>query len=62
MTVQELKEIVNSIPDRYNDCDLFTDVSFNEFAEVKDLARIAEPKIDGYKIPKNKFYVGLVTK
>lgn len=62
MTVKELKDAINNIPDRYNDCDLFTDVGFNEFAEVNDLARIAEPKISGYKIPKDKFYVGFVTK
>jgi hypothetical protein len=62
MTVKELKDIVNSISDEYNECKLFTDVGFNEFADVDDLARIAEPKVDNYKIPKDRFYVGFVTK
>ena len=62
MTVKELKDIVNSIPDEYNDCKLFTDVGFNEFVDVDDLARIAEPKVDSYKIPQDRFYVGFVTK
>ena len=62
MTVQELKEIINSIPEKYDLCKLFTDVGHNEFADVADIARIAEPKISGYKIPENRFYIGLITK
>ena len=62
MTVQELKEIINSIPKEYESCELFTDIGHNEFADVADIARIAEPKISGYKIPENRFYIGLIVK
>ena len=62
MTVKELKELINSIPSEYDDNTLFTDVSFNEYAEIADLVRIAEPKISGYKIPKDYFYIALMLK
>lgn len=62
MTVKELKETISCIPDEYDTCELFTDVGHNEFADVSDIARIAEPKISGYKIPENRFYIGLITK
>ena len=62
MTVKELKELINSIPSEYDDNTLFTDVSFNEYAEIADLVRIAEPKISGYKIPNDYFYISLMLK
>ena len=62
MNVKELKEIVNSIPSEYDDNTLFTDISSDEYAEIADLVRIAEPKISGYKIPKDYFYISLMLK
>lgn len=62
MNVKELKEIVNSIPSKYDNNMLFTDVSSDEYAEVADLVRIAGPKISGYKIPKDYFYIALMLK
>ena len=62
MTVKELKEIVDSIPSEYDDNTVFTDVSSDAYVEVTDLVRIAEPKISGYKIPKDYFYISLMLK
>lgn len=62
MTVKELKELINNIPAEYNDNTLFTDVSSDEYAEIADLVHIAEPKISGYKIPKDYFYIALMLK
>lgn len=62
MNVKELKEIVNSIPSEYDDNTLLTDVSPDAYVEVVDLVRIAEPKISGYKIPKDYFYISLMLK
>jgi hypothetical protein len=59
MTVKELKKIINSIPSEYDNNTLFTDISSDEYAEIADLVRIAEPKISGYKIPKDYFYISL---
>lgn len=66
MTVSELKEIINSIPSEYDNNTLFTDVNSDvnsdEYAEIADLVRIAEPKISGYTIPKDYFYISLMLK
>lgn len=62
MTVKELKEIINNIPSEYDNNTLFTDISSDAYVEVVDLVRIAEPKISGYKIPKDYFYISLMLK